>query len=129
MCLGSGGSQSRPSNMDSGKPAFMSCALRSAFLEPSGSVLQALTLSGRATFIVSRLRHRFLGECRRGSRHFWNNRVCVGYSPAPGTLNIMASYQTRAHVGHSKNISYRDNSVRDTHKQRYHSKRLIIEEL
>ena len=77
MCLGSGGSRLRPSDVDSGKPGFTSRTLRSAFLEPQGAVPQALSLSRGARFLA------FLGEGRRGSRHFWNHRACVGYGPVP----------------------------------------------
>ena len=45
---------------------------------------QALTLLGGAGFITWRLRHPFLGERRRGPRHFWSRRACLGYGPAPG---------------------------------------------
>ena len=39
VCLGSGGSGSRPSDRDSGKLVFVSHALRRAFLKPQGAVL------------------------------------------------------------------------------------------
>ena len=43
----------------------------------SGNRPQVLTLIGRARFIP------FLGGCRRGLRHFWECRRCLGYGPAP----------------------------------------------
>ena len=52
VCPGSGGSQSRPFDMDSGKSAFMSRALRLASSSLRGPSPQALTLLGGATFIV-----------------------------------------------------------------------------
>ena len=47
VCLGSGGSRSRPTDMDSGKLAFMSRMLRPALLKPcgEGASPQILTLS------------------------------------------------------------------------------------
>ena len=69
-CLGSGGSRSQPSDRDSGKPAFMSDALRPELIEPQGVVLQVLTLSGGVRVIAWRLRRLFLGECRQGSKQF-----------------------------------------------------------
>ena len=56
---------------------------------------QALILSRRARFIAKRLKHPFLGECRRGSRHFWNHWVCMGYGHASG------SYK-KGHVSYSR---------------------------
>ena len=47
VCLGSGGCRLRPSDMDSGKPAFMWHAL-----ESQGAVSQALTLSWLVRFIA-----------------------------------------------------------------------------
>ena len=46
--------------------------------------LQALTLFGGARFIAWRLRRPSLGECRRGPRHFWSGRACLGHGLAPG---------------------------------------------
>ena len=70
MCPGSSSSRSR-------------FAL-TGILEPQGAVPQALTLLGGARFIAWRLRPPFLGECRRGPRHFWECRAYLGYCPAPG---------------------------------------------
>ena len=69
------------------KPTVTSRVQRSAFLEPQGAVPRAVIISGVASFIVWNLRHPFLGDCRRGTRHFWNGWACVGYSPAPGSWN------------------------------------------
>ena len=44
---------------------------------------QALTLLGGVRFIAWRLRRPFLGEWRRGPRHLWECRGCLGYGPAP----------------------------------------------
>ena len=42
-------------------------------LKSQGAVSQALTVFGRARFIAWRLRCTFLGEYRRGQRHFWKH--------------------------------------------------------
>ena len=52
VCHGSGGSLSRPFNMDSGKPAFMSVAPRPASTSLRGPSSQALTLHREAKFIT-----------------------------------------------------------------------------
>ena len=62
VCPGSGGSRSRPSDMDSGKLAFMSGAPRSA----SSSLKRPLPFIGGAMFIAWRLTRPVLGECRWG---------------------------------------------------------------
>ena len=51
--------------MNSGKPAFMSNALRPASSSFRETSPEALTLLGEARFIAWRLRCPFLGECRR----------------------------------------------------------------
>ena len=85
-CPTSGGSHSRLSDMDSRKPAFESRNLIPALFRSQEPSHQAITLSGGggARFITWRLRSLFLGECRLGSRHFWNRRVGVDYDPALG---------------------------------------------
>ena len=50
-------------------------------LEPQGAIPQALTLLGEARLITWRLRCLFLGECRRGLRHFGECGACLGYGP------------------------------------------------
>ena len=70
VCLGSSGSRSRPSDIDSGKPAFISGTPRPASSSFRGASPQALTFLEGARFIAWRLKHLFLGECRRGPRHF-----------------------------------------------------------
>ena len=55
--------------MDSRKPTFMS---RSSPL---------------SRFTASRLRRLFLGECRWGTRYFWNRQAYVGYGHVPGSHN------------------------------------------
>ena len=70
MSLGSGGNRLRPSDMDSGKPTFMSCAPRPASSNLRGLSPHALTLLEGAKFIAWRLRRLLLGECRRSPRHF-----------------------------------------------------------
>ena len=84
MCLSRGGCRARPFDMDSRKPAFMSCALRPVFLEPkeaipSGSspLRKGIGLSLDAWGAL------FLGECR----YFWNHPASEGYGHAPGSLN------------------------------------------
>ena len=69
VCLGSGGSQSRPSDIDYRKPAFMSCVPRQA-------LRQALILSGGARFIAWHLRHPFLCIFRT-IRHVWAIVLCL----------------------------------------------------
>ena len=70
VCPGSSGSRSR-------------FAL-TGILEPQGAVPRTLTLLEVTRFIAWRLRRTFLGECRRGPRHFDECRACLGYGPAPG---------------------------------------------
>ena len=82
VCLGSSGSQLWPSEVNSGKPVFMSHAL--SFRVASS---QALTLTRRDRFIALRLRRPFKEECQWGSRHFWNCLACMGYGPALGSHN------------------------------------------
>ena len=62
-CFIFGASWSGPPDMDTRKPAFMSRALTPAFLEPQRTIPEALTPSGRAWLIASRLRCPFLKEC------------------------------------------------------------------
>ena len=50
---------------------------------------QALTLSRGA---------KFLEECRRVSRNFWNHQACLGYSLAPGFHNKKALCHTCAYI-------------------------------
>ena len=57
VCLSSGGSRSRPSDMD--------------FL-------------GGARFIAWRLKLPFFETYRRGSKHFWECRACLGHIPGLG---------------------------------------------
>ena len=79
VCPGSGGSQLRPFDMDSCKPAFMSCTPRPASSSLRRPSLQALTLLGGARFIAWRP---FLGKCQWSPRHFWSHQACLGYSSA-----------------------------------------------
>ena len=71
------------------RPAVMSWAVRVEYVLSleiplaSGGRPQALTLFGGVGFIARRLRGPFLGECRRGLRHFWKCRARVGYASAP----------------------------------------------
>ena len=54
VCLGSGGSQSWPSDMDSRKLAFMSHTLRLALFDPQGAIpSQALILLGRTIYCMA----------------------------------------------------------------------------
>ena len=46
---------------------------------------QALTLFGGVRFITWRRGRPYLGECRRGQRHFREFRARVGYGPALGS--------------------------------------------
>ena len=77
----------------------------SSFRRPSH---QALTLLGGARFIAWCLRRPFLGECRRGPRHFWECRVCLGYGPAPlPTVKILSATLVRL-VGRATNtVNYK----------------------
>ena len=79
VCLGSGCSPSRPSDIDSGKLAFMSRTLRPALLENQGVVPPSSNPlgGGGARFIVWCQGRPFLGECWRGSRHLRNRRALV----------------------------------------------------
>ena len=54
------------------------------FLEPQGPSPQVLTLMGGVRFIAWRLRYPFLGECRRGLRHFGECWMHLGSGPVPG---------------------------------------------
>ena len=49
-----------------------------------GPSTQALTLLGWARFIAWRMSRSFLGEFRRGPRHFWECRACLGHGLALG---------------------------------------------
>ena len=84
VCPGSGGSRPRPSDTDSGKPAFMSGAPRPASLILSGPSPQTLTLVRRAMFITWPLGCSLLGVCRRVPRYFSAQLGSLGYGPAPG---------------------------------------------
>ena len=75
ICLGFVSSRLRPSDMDSGKQAF---------LEPQGAVPRALTLSVGARLIAWYLRH--------PSSHFWKHWVCVGHGLAPCSYNKKRLY-------------------------------------
>ena len=55
----------------------------------------ALTLLGGIRFIEWRLMHPFLGESRRGLRHFWECRARLGYGAAPGPTLRKALCRTR----------------------------------
>ena len=80
-CVG----QSRPSDMDSGKLAFMSGAPRqesSSLKEPSP---QVLILLEEARFVALGLKRSFLGECRRGPRHFLCSPSVPGIRPCTRT--------------------------------------------
>ena len=44
----------------------------------------ALAFLGRDRFIASYLRRPFLGEYRRGQRHFWSRQVSLGHGPPTG---------------------------------------------
>ena len=77
MCTGSGGSRSRPSNMDSRVPKFISGAPRLA----SSSLSHSLEWLGLSPVLWGAS---FLGEYRRDSRHFLNCLECLGNGPAPG---------------------------------------------
>ena len=46
-----------------------------------------------------------LGECRRGPRHFWKCRACVGFGPAPGPTLKKALRYTRPVDGTEDKIS------------------------
>ena len=74
----SAGSRSRSSDMDTGKPAFMSGTARPASSTLRGPSSQVLTLLGGARIITLRLRHLILGECQRGRRHFWSRKADLG---------------------------------------------------
>ena len=98
MGSGSSSSQSRPSDMDSRNPAFMSRALRLTLLELHRELSsQALTLSREARFIVWHLSCPFLGECQWDSRHFWNCWACVSYGSAPG-FHIKNGHVPYSHI-------------------------------
>ena len=75
--------QRRSMPLDTGnrKPASMSRAPRLALLEPPEAVPQALNISGEARFDTRNL---FLEKRRRGPRHFWSRRACLGYGPPLG---------------------------------------------
>ena len=79
VCLGSAGSRARPSDMDPGKPAFMSGVPRPVSSSFWGPCSRTLTLFEGATFIAWHLRHPFLEECRRGKRHFWSHQSLQPY--------------------------------------------------
>ena len=64
-----------------------------------GLSLQALTLLLGARFIVWRLKRPFLGEYRRGPRHFCNCRACLGYDTAPESTKNKALCHTRSVSG------------------------------
>ena len=85
VCPGSAGSRSRPSDMDSGKPIFLSGAPRPASSSLRGLSSQAVTLLRGAKFIAWCLRHRFLGEFQRDPRNFWNCQTCLAYGSRPGS--------------------------------------------
>ena len=85
VCIGSSNRLSRPSNFR--EAGIYSHTLRPTILEPWGGVPQVLTLSGGPRLITWGLKCPFSGECRLGSRHFWNPRACVGYGSALGSHN------------------------------------------
>ena len=85
MCLGSSGSRSRPSDRFREVSIHATHAQTGTTWASGGRPPRLLILSEGAKLITWRLRWHFFGECRRGSRHFWNCWVCVGYYPAPGT--------------------------------------------
>ena len=67
-------------------------AVGRGLLWPASSSLRrpfpkALTLLIVARKIIWRLRLPFLGECRRGPRHFCECQACLGYGSAPGPTN------------------------------------------
>ena len=59
--------------------------------------------SGGSRFIVQRLRHPFIWLYRRGPRHFWNRRACLGYYPNPGPIFKMPCDSFSHWVGHATN--------------------------
>ena len=66
VCPGPDGSQSKPSDMDSGKPEFMSGAPTPPSSRLRGFVHEALTHFRRARLIAWCLSRFFLGKCRSG---------------------------------------------------------------
>ena len=83
VCLGSTGSQSRPSIMDSSWPAFISGVPRPASSSLRGLSSQDLIFLWGAKFIAWCLRHIFLTEYRWGLRHFQSLLACLGYDTGP----------------------------------------------
>ena len=103
VCLGSGGNRSRASDMDSRKPAFMSCMLRPALLESQGAVpLGSNPLRRSLVYRLARKTTLFRG-IPTALKAFLE--PCVGYSPAPGSHNKKkAVCHTRTYVRYSTNI-------------------------
>ena len=82
MSFGSGGSWSKPFDMDSGKPAFKSRALRPELFESQGPSPQ----TPRRDLVYR------LGIPTR-PRHFGEHRSCLGFVPAPEpTLKSLVSH-------------------------------------
>ena len=105
VCLGSCGSRLNPTNMYSGKPAFMSHELWPALLDPrGGGFLQAPIHSEKARFIGWRTRRPFLEECRRKSRHFFEPPVVCGLTSCTWLPQKKAMCHTRTYVRRSTNI-------------------------
>ena len=78
VCPSSGGSRSRPSDMDSGKPLFISRALKPASSSHRRPSTYALALLGGAMFITWRLGCLILEECRRSLSHYCAHQACRG---------------------------------------------------
>ena len=90
VCLGSSGSRSMPSDVDSEKPAFVSHVLSSAPLGPQGVVPQTLTLLRGLGLPPSAVLFRGIPT---GPEAFLGRQSCLSYGPAPGpTLKRRATY-------------------------------------
>ena len=63
------------------------------FLEPQAAVFPAFNPPwGGVMFIAWRLRHPFLGECRRGPRCFWSRQARLGDGPVLGPTKKALCY-------------------------------------
>ena len=100
VCLGSGGSRLRPSDMDTG------IHVTPALLVLQRTIPQALTPSRVTKFIAWCLRGFLFKRMPMGLKTFLEPPVSVGYGPTPGSRK-KGMRHTRAYVGCSTNIWYK----------------------
>ena len=98
------------------KPSICAMWLRLALLGPQGPFLQVLNCFRGARFIAWGLKHPFFGEIRRGPRHFWNRRACLGYRAVAGSQVKKALYHTLAQWDAQTNTEMKSFSISEKKK-------------